>query len=85
VYVLIHLYSRGYAKSTIKGLSKKIKHLNKHTNIEDPVSVLKFINIKKNPNTKNLLANAYNLFTKYYKIDWEKQVYRKYMGKKLDL
>jgi integrase len=75
--VLIHLHSRGYAESTLKGLSKKLKHLNRHANLANPDSVLKFINSKSNPNTKNLLANAYNNYAKYHKISWEKPVYRK--------
>jgi len=75
--VLIHLHSRGYAESTLKGLSKKLKHLNRHADLSDPESVLKYISTKTNPNTKNLLANAYNNYAKYYNIQWEKPVYRK--------
>ncbi len=75
--VLIHLHSRGYAESTLKGLSKKLKHLNRHADLADPESVLQYINTKSNPNTKNLLANAYNNYAKYYKILWKKPIYRK--------
>jgi len=75
--VLIHLHSRGYAESTLKGLSKKLKHLNRHANLADPESVIKYISTKDNPNTENLLANAYNNYAKYYNIPWEKPVYRK--------
>jgi integrase len=75
--VLIHLHNRGYSKTTLKFMSKKLKNLNKHANLADPESVLEFIATKNNPNTKNLLANAYNHYANYYNISWDKPHYRK--------
>lgn len=75
--VLIHLHSRGYAESTLKGISKKLRQLNRYSDLVNPETVLKYISTKDNPNTKNLLASAYNHFARYHQIQWDKPVYRK--------
>jgi integrase len=73
--VLFHLQSKGYAKTTLEGISKKLRQLERNTDLTDPEKVLAYINAQRNPNTKNLMANAYNHYAVFYKIQWEKPKY----------
>jgi len=69
--VLISLQNKGYAKTTLYGISKKLKQLAKHTDLTSE-KVLEYISSQRNDNTKNLLANAYDHYAKFYEIKWNK-------------
>jgi len=61
----------------LKGISKKLRQLDRHVDLGNPDSVLRYIHARKNVNTKSLFVNAYNHYAEYYKLQWEKPIFRK--------
>jgi integrase len=75
--MLISLHQRGYAESTLEGISKKLRQIAKNADIMNPEKVLEFISTRQSPTTKNLFVQAYDHFARYYNIKWQKPKYRK--------
>jgi len=73
--VLIKLQSKGYAETTLYGVSKKLKQLSRNADLMNPEAVFRYIGTQRNPNTKNLLASSYAHFADYYGIEFEKPRY----------
>ena len=55
-----------------------MRQLRRNADLATPEKVLAYVNAQRNPNTKNLLANAYNHYAEYYKIEWQKPIYRRH-------
>jgi integrase len=65
------------ADSTIRNYDKLLSFLNKHTDLNDPEEVKRFVATYTTGNAyKRNLIIAYALYCKYYKIKWEKPKYR---------
>jgi len=75
--LLVHPHTHGYDRDTLKGTAKHLRHLERNCNLSDPDEVLRFIASKENSNYKNILAGAYDLYAKYYKILWQRPAYAK--------
>jgi integrase len=68
-----------YAESTIICTGKRLRHLKKYSNLEDPESIKAFIAKKDVSNaTKESLIEAYALYCKAHKIEWEQPFYQRY-------
>jgi integrase len=68
-----------YAETTIKAVNKRLKHLGKYCNLDDPESVKGFVANKKCGNGyKESLIEAYNYYTKAHSIKWNKPFYQRY-------
>ena len=67
----------GRTDGTIKNTAKLLRTLELHTDLENPQAVKHFIASKKiSNNYKRNLCIAYDKYCKYYKIEWEKPIYR---------
>jgi hypothetical protein len=59
--VILDLKKQGKAEETINGYSRRLRHLAKNTDINDPETVKEYISNKKSSNAnKEGYANAYN-------------------------
>jgi len=64
--------SNGYEKTTLIGISRRLKHLDRHTDLNNPKSVVTFIMNKKATNGyKNNLSIAYLHFARFHKLDYK--------------
>lgn len=64
--------SKGYEESTLTGISKNLKHLDRHTDLTNPESVTFFIMNKKATNGyKNNLSIAYLHFARFHNLDFK--------------
>jgi len=62
----------GYEESTLLGISRKLKHLDIHTNLANPESVITFIMNKIATNGyKNNLSIAYLHFARFHNLDFK--------------
>lgn len=77
--VIWNLRKKGYAESTVKGYSKKLRLLSKSINLDDPESVNRFIaNNKEWKNSfKETVVNAYLHYANYYGIAYSKPKYKR--------
>ena len=68
--------NEGKKDISIKNVSKLLKFLDKHTNLNDPEQVKWFIaQHQVSTGSKRNLTIAYERYTKYHKIEWEKPKY----------
>ncbi len=68
-----------YADSTIIYTGKRLRHLKKYGNLEDPESIKAFIAKKDCSNAyKESLIEAYALYCKTHQIEWEQPFYNRY-------
>jgi len=68
-----------YADSTIEYTGKRLRHLERNSNLADPESVKAFIAQKNCTNAyKESLIEAYALYCKANKIQWEQPFYNRY-------
>jgi len=64
--------SKGYEESTLTGISKNLKHLDRHTDLTNPESVTSFIMNKNVTNGyKNNLSIAYLHFARFHNLDFK--------------
>lgn len=76
---LWHLKKEAYADSTIKAVNKRLKHLDRHCNLDDPENVKGFIASKKCSNGyKESLTETYDYYTQANSIKWNKPFYERY-------
>ena len=77
VTTLIKLKNRGLAEGTLRNISFNLKHLAKHSNLDNPESVKEYIAKKNCANSqKTNLAKAYNYYAVANGIQWIKPYYR---------
>ena len=68
-----------YADSTIKGVAKKLRHLQKHSNLCDPESVKTYIANKTCTNGyKESLIEAYAILMRSINQEWKQPFYQRY-------
>ena len=68
-----------YANSTIEATAKRLKHLSKYCNLDNPENVKVFIANKQCSNGfKESLIEAYALYCKANNISWSKPFYERY-------
>jgi integrase len=71
--VILDLKKQGKAEETINGYSRRLRHLAKNTDINDPETVKAYISNKQSSNAnKEAYANAYDHFAKFYGFNWKK-------------
>jgi integrase len=69
----LDLRKQGKAEETINGYSRRLRHLAKNTDINDPETVKEYISNKQSSNAnKEAYANAYDHFAKFYGFNWKK-------------
>ena len=77
--VLWYLKKEGYAETTIIATGKRLRHLSKQTNLNNPEEVKGFIANKECSNGfKESLIEAYNHYATFYGIKWNKPFYKRY-------
>ena len=75
--ILIKLKNNAKSDHTIKFVDKSLTYINKHADLNQPEQVKQFIaNLQTSNNYKKNLVFAYNQYCKYYKIQWNKPLYR---------
>ena len=68
-----------YEESTINATAKRLKHLAKHCDLDDPENVKLFIASKQCTNGfKQSLVEAYDIYCKANNISWSKPFYNRY-------
>jgi integrase len=68
-----------YADSTIKAVNKRLKHLERYCNLENPENVKGFVASKNCSNGfKESLIESYEYFTQANNIEWSKPFYERY-------
>jgi len=68
----------GYADTTIKATGKRLRHLQKHSNLKDPEDVKGYIANKQCSNAyKETLIETYNLLKKSINQTWQKPFYKR--------
>lgn len=77
--VLRKLKRGGYAETTIKGYSKRLKMLTKHVNLDNPEAVKSYIATQNNWSNayKESCVNAYSHYVRDHGLSWEKPVYKR--------
>jgi len=69
----------GYADTTIKGTGKRLRHLQKNCNLQNPENVKGFIANKQCSNAyKESLIEAYAILMKSINKTWQKPFYKRY-------
>ena len=75
--VLIKMKNDNKADSTIRNYDKLLSYLDKHTDLNEPEKVKRFVATQTTGNAyKRNLIIAYALYCRYYHIEWEKPEYR---------
>ena len=68
----------GYAEETIKGYSKRLRHLEQNTDLDKPELVKDFISQKDVSNSyTESFVNAYIHYVDYYGLKWKKPIYQR--------
>ena len=77
--VVWNLRKKGFAESTLKGYSKKLRLLCKFVSLEDPESVNRYIANNKNwkNSFKETVVNAYLHYVEYFGLSWSKPKYKR--------
>jgi integrase len=71
--VILDLKKQGKAEDTINGYSRRLRHLAKNTDINNPETVKEYITNKESSNAnKEAYSNAYDHFVKFYGLKWKK-------------
>jgi len=69
----------GYADSTIKATDKRLRHLKRNCNLDDPEEVKGFIANKECSNAfKETLIETYDLMMKALNRTWNRPFYKRY-------
>ena len=75
---MLWMKRNAYADTTIKATGKRLKHLQKNTNLTQPEQVKTFIANKKCGNAfKECLIETYDLLMRSIGLKWEKPMHRK--------
>jgi len=75
--VLVRMKNNGKSDYTIKAVDKSLKHIAKHADLDNPDTVKQFIADKQvTDGTKKNLIFAYEKYCEYYKIQFEKPIYK---------
>ena len=75
--ILIQMKNKARSNDTIKNTSKALRHLEIHTNLNNPEQVEQFIaNKQVSASYKKNLCIAYNKYCQYYKIKWQTPHYK---------
>ena len=76
---MLWMKRNAYADTTIKATGKRLKHLQKNTNLTKPEEVKTFIANKKCGNAfKECLIETYDLLMRSIGLKWEKPFYQRY-------
>ena len=76
VNLLIELKSNGYAESTLKGISIRLRHLNSICDLNKPELVKRAIADKDCSNTfKQSIVNSYNHYVRFVGLSWVMPTY----------
>jgi len=76
VTTLIKLKNRGLADGTLRNISFNLKHLAKHSNLDNPESVKEYIAKKNCANSQKMnLVKSYNYYAVVNGIQWIKPYY----------
>ncbi|MCW4002043.1 MAG: hypothetical protein NWE97_02500 [Candidatus Bathyarchaeota archaeon] len=68
-----------YANSTIEATGKRLRHLKRNCNLENPENVKAFVAQKNCTSAyKETLVEAYALYCKAHEIQWNKPFYNRY-------
>ncbi|MDG6223261.1 MAG: hypothetical protein QCH99_08375 [Candidatus Bathyarchaeota archaeon] len=69
----------GYAESTIKSTSKRLRMMNKHNvNLDNPDSVKEYLASKESSNGyKEVICDAYARYVKYNGLEWTRPRYQR--------
>jgi len=66
-------------ETTVEATGKRLTHIVRYANIEDPEQLKTFIASKECTNGfKESLAKAYDLYVKFRELNWNKPFYEKY-------
>ena len=75
---LLFMKKNAYADTTIKAVGKRLRHLQKHCDVQDPESVKTFIANKTCSNAyKETLVEAYDLLMRSVNQQWNKPFYKR--------
>lgn len=77
--VIWNLKQNGYAERTLSGYGNRLKHLSKHTDLDNPDSVKRYIANKKGWSNcyKESVVNAYIHYVRFFGLSWKKPVYKR--------
>ena len=76
---LWYLKKEAYADTTIKAVNKRLKHLDRHSNLDDPESVKGFVANKKcSHGYKESLIESYDYYVRANGLKWSKPFYERY-------
>ena len=77
--VLWYMKKNGYAETTIKATAKRLRHLQKNCNLQDPEDVKGYIANKQCSNAyKETLIEAYDILMRSINQEWQKPFYARY-------
>ena len=77
INTLLKLGNLGRAESTLQSTSQCLDYLDRHSNLNEPENVAKFIaNLKGAGSYKANLVKAYNHYVKFNGLSWDKPKYR---------
>jgi len=72
------LKAQGYADSTLKAMDRRLRQLARHTDIEGPKAVKRWISERTwSSGYKGNVVNHYDLYCKFYGIEWKKPYYER--------
>ena len=76
---LLYMKREAYADSTIKAVGKRLRHLEKHTDLSNPNSVKTYIANKQCSNGyKESLIEAYAILMRSANLKWNQPFYKRY-------
>jgi len=77
INTLIRLKSLGKAEGTLKHVSFRLKYLARHTDLDDPEAVNRFIASLPRANSyKDTFVKSYAYYVKAHSLDWNKPKYK---------
>lgn len=77
--VVWNLRKLGRKETTLKPISRRLRYLAKHVDLDNPERVKEFIlSLKCSEGHKDNLVDAYNHYVKQYGLTWEKPKYMRY-------
>ena len=75
--ILIQMKNEAKADDTITLVSKSLKHLSKHADLDNPEQIKQFIAQKQSSTAyKQKLCYAYNKYCEHYEIQWKQPIYK---------
>jgi len=77
VETLLWLHRNGYAESAIRPIGRRLRHMAKHSDLDNPRDVKRFIAAKNVKNSyKNNLCDAYGYYLRVHGVSWTKPRYK---------